>query len=145
MTRSFPPPWGGSAFAIFHNQGQACIAGSRLLLHENIADAFLEKFIALAESIRLGDPLDPETEMGPLTSRLHQERVLAYIEICHKEGNIILSGGGVPDKPELNAGCFLKPTVVEARPGDTVFTQEVFGPFVTVTPLQRRSRGHRAR
>ena len=128
-----PAAVGGSAFAIFHNQGQACIAGSRLLLHENVADAFLDKFIALAESIRLGDPLDPETEMGPLTSRLHQERVLAYIETCHKEGNTILSGGGVPDEPELNAGCFLKPTVVEARPGDTVFTQEVFGPFVTVT------------
>ncbi len=58
----------GSAFAIFHNQGQACIAGSRLILHETIADAFLDKFIALAQSITLGNPLDPATEMGPLTS-----------------------------------------------------------------------------
>ena len=62
----------GAAWAIFHNQGQACIAGSRLVLHENIADAFLEKFIALANSIRLGNPLDPETEMGPLTSAMHR-------------------------------------------------------------------------
>ncbi len=58
----------GSAFAIFHNQGQACIAGSRLLLHEAIADAFLDRFLALARSIRIGDPLEPSTEMGPLTS-----------------------------------------------------------------------------
>ena len=55
---------GGSAFAIFHNQGQACIAGSRLMLHESIADAFLEKFIGLAKSIRLGDPLSPIPKWG---------------------------------------------------------------------------------
>jgi len=54
----------GSAFAIFHNQGQACIAGSRLMLHEKIADQFLEKFLKLAASIKLGNPLDPSTEMG---------------------------------------------------------------------------------
>ncbi|MBX9609373.1 MAG: aldehyde dehydrogenase family protein [Gammaproteobacteria bacterium] len=128
-----PAAVGGSAFAIFHNQGQACIAGSRLLLQESIADAFLDKFIALAESIKLGDPLAPDTEMGPLTSRLHQQRVLAYIETAKREGNRILTGGGVPESPELSAGCFLRPTVVEARPGDTVFREEVFGPFVCVT------------
>ena len=71
----------GSAFAIFHNQGQACIAGSRLILHESIAERFLERFIALAESIRLGDPLDPATEMGPLTSAAHRDRVLRYIDM----------------------------------------------------------------
>ena len=70
----------GSAWAIFHNQGQACIAGSRLVLHEKIADAFLDKFIALAKSIRLGNPLDAATEMGPLTSELHRDRVLNYVE-----------------------------------------------------------------
>ena len=128
-----PAAVGGSAFAIFHNQGQACIAGSRLLLHESIADAFLEKFIALAESIRLGDPLDPATEMGPLTSRLHQQRVLNYLDICRQEGNRILTGGGAPTDAALQDGCFIRPTVVEAKPGDTVFQQEVFGPFVSVT------------
>ncbi len=128
-----PAAVGGSAFAIFHNQGQACIAGSRLLLHESIADAFLEKFIALAESIRLGDPLDPATEMGPLTSRLHQQRVLNYLDICRQEGNRILTGGGAPADAALQDGCFIRPTVVEAQPGDTVFQQEVFGPFVSVT------------
>ncbi|MGR8919806.1 MAG: aldehyde dehydrogenase family protein [Gammaproteobacteria bacterium] len=128
-----PAAVGGSAFAIFHNQGQACIAGSRLLLHEAIADEFLEKFIALARSIRLGNPLDPETEMGPLTSRMHQQRVLKYLEVCEEEGNRILTGGGEPDDPALAQGCFLEPTVVEAGPGDTVFREEVFGPFVSVT------------
>ncbi len=128
-----PAAVGGSAFAIFHNQGQACIAGSRLLLHERIADAFLEKFIALADSIKLGDPLAPATEMGPLTSRLHQERVLKFLSIARAEGNTVLTGGSVPDAPELSRGYFLRPTVVEAKPGDTVFREEVFGPFVSVT------------
>ena len=59
----------GAAFAIFHNQGQACIAGSRLLLHEKVADEFLDRFLALARSIKIGDPLAEGTEMGPLTSR----------------------------------------------------------------------------
>jgi aldehyde dehydrogenase (NAD+) len=128
-----PAAVGGSAFAIFHNQGQACIAGSRLLLQESIADAFLEKFIALAASIRLGHPLDPNTEMGPLTSRLHQQRVLSYLDVCRQEGNRILTGGGAPTDAALAQGCFITPTVVEAQPGDTVFSQEVFGPFVSVT------------
>jgi acyl-CoA reductase-like NAD-dependent aldehyde dehydrogenase len=124
---------GGSAFAIFHNQGQACIAGSRLLLQESIADEFLERFIALAESIKLGHPLDPETEMGPLTSKMHLERVLGFLEVCRKEGNAVLTGGAQPADPELKNGYYLRPTIVEAKPGDTVFHQEVFGPFVSVT------------
>src|SRR6202044_613035 len=76
----------GSAFAIFHNQGQACIAGSRLLLHEKIADQFLEKFLKLAKSIKLGNPLDPGTEMGPLTSKQHRDRVVSYIDVARSEG-----------------------------------------------------------
>jgi len=130
---TLPAAVGGSAFAIFHNQGQACIAGSRLLLQESIADEFLERFIALAESIRIGHPLDPATEMGPLTSKMHLDRVLAYLNICAKEGNRVLTGGGQPSNPELKHGCYLLPTVVEAGPGDTVFQEEVFGPFVSVT------------
>ena len=76
----------GSAFAIFHNQGQACIAGSRLLLQESIAEEFLERFIKLAASIRLGDPLDPATEMGPLTSLRQQQSVLSYCGIAREQG-----------------------------------------------------------
>ncbi len=86
----------GSAWAIFHNQGQACIAGSRLMLHEKIADAFLEQFIPLAQSIRLGNPLDEATEMGPLTSAQHRERVLSYVEVAQGEGGEVLAGGTSP-------------------------------------------------
>jgi aldehyde dehydrogenase (NAD+) len=125
------PAIGGSAFAIFHNQGQACIAGSRLLLHERIADEFLDGFLKLTKSIRIGDPLDPETELGPLTSRGHQERVLAYCEIAREQGADLLTGGRVPDG--LADGCYLEPTVMKAQPEDRVCQEEVFGPFVAVS------------
>ena len=123
----------GSAFAIFHNQGQACIAGSRLILHERIADEFLDRFLTLARSIRLGNPLDPTTEMGPLTSPMHRDRVLSYVKVALDEGAEILSGGKAPSDPALANGCYIEPTVVRAKPTDRVCQEEVFGPFVTVT------------
>ena len=122
----------GSAAAIFHNQGQACIAGSRLVLHEKIADAFLDKFIPLAKSIRMGNPLDPQTEMGPLTSALHRDRVLSYVDVARGEGGEILTGGKSPGGA-LTAGCYVEPTVVRAKSfKDRVAQEEVFGPFATV-------------
>ena len=122
----------GAAWAIFHNQGQACIAGSRLMLHESIADAFLEKFVNLAQSIRLGSPQDPETEMGPLTSAAHRDKVLSYAEIAVEQGGKILTGGKAPADEALKNGYYVLPTVVEAKPSDRVAQEEVFGPFVTV-------------
>lgn len=126
----------GSAFAIFHNQGQACIAGSRILLHERIADEFLERFLSLARTIRIGDPRDPETEMGPLTSRQHQDRVVTYCEIARQEGGEVLIGGEPPEDSALASGCYMAPTVVRAKAGDRVCQEEVFGPFVTVSTFR---------
>jgi betaine-aldehyde dehydrogenase len=123
----------GSAWAIFHNQGQACIAGSRLMLHEKIADAFLEKFLPLARSIRLGNPLDDATEMGPLTSAQHQQRVLSYVDIGREQGGELLAGGRSPEAADLAKGCYVEPTVLRARSWrDRIAQEEVFGPFVTV-------------
>jgi aldehyde dehydrogenase (NAD+) len=127
-----PAAIGGSAFAIFHNQGQACIAGSRLILHESIADAFLDRFVPLAKSIRLGNPLDMTTEMGPLTSRVHQARVLDYCDVARAQHGEFLTGGRAPDDEALRHGCFVEPTVVRAKPTDRVAREEVFGPFVSV-------------
>jgi aldehyde dehydrogenase (NAD+) len=126
----------GSAFAIFHNQGQACIAGSRLILHERIAEEFLDGFLTLARSIRLGDPLDPATEMGPLTSSEHRERVLGYVKVAVDEGAEVLTGGRAPEDPALAKGCYVEPTVVRARPELRVNREEVFGPFVTVATFE---------
>jgi aldehyde dehydrogenase (NAD+) len=126
----------GSAFAIFHNQGQACIAGSRLILHASIADEFLGRFIGLAESIQLGDPLDPMTEMGPLTSADHRDRVQLYVDIARMEGGEVLTGGSPPDEPALAKGFYMRPTVVRADPSSRVCREEVFGPFVTVSTFR---------
>jgi acyl-CoA reductase-like NAD-dependent aldehyde dehydrogenase len=123
----------GSAWAIFHNQGQACIAGSRLVLHEKIADEFLERFTALAKSIRLGNPLDDKTEMGPLTSAMHRDRVLSYVGVAKEQGGQVLAGGKAPSDPALAKGCYVEPTIVKVRDAkDRVAQEEVFGPFVTV-------------
>ena len=127
---------GGSAFAIFHNQGQACIAGSRLILHEKIADQFLDGFLSLARSLKLGNPLDGTTEMGPLTSQQHRDRVLAYCKIAQEEGGEVLLGGRAPERDDLAKGCYVEPTVVRAKPGDRVCQEEVFGPFVSVTTFR---------
>ncbi|REG49273.1 acyl-CoA reductase-like NAD-dependent aldehyde dehydrogenase [Paraburkholderia sp. BL6669N2] len=123
----------GSAFAIFHNQGQACIAGSRMIVHESIADEVLEKFAALSRTIKIGDPLDPSTEMGPLTSRQHRDRVLSFVDVAREQGGRVLAGGKAPDIAALANGCYVEPTIVEAKPEDRVSQEEVFGPFMTVT------------
>ncbi len=123
----------GSAFAIFHNQGQACIAGSRLMLHERIAEEFLERFTKLAKSIRIGNPLALDTEMGPLTSMVHRDRVLSYVDTAREQGGDVLTGGKAPADPGLSQGFYVEPTIVKARSyRDRIAQEEVFGPFVTV-------------
>jgi betaine-aldehyde dehydrogenase len=126
----------GSAFAIFHNQGQACIAGSRLVLHKSIAEEFTERFARLAASIRIGDPLDPSTELGPLTSLQHRDRVLSYVDVALSEGGRVVLGGKAPSDPALAKGCYIEPTIVRARPTDRVNQEEVFGPFVAVSTFE---------
>jgi acyl-CoA reductase-like NAD-dependent aldehyde dehydrogenase len=127
-----PAAVGGTAFGIFHNQGQACIAASRLIVHEAVAEEFLERFVGLAESIRIGDPKEPDTELGPLTSPQHRDRVLSYVKVAIDEGGQVLTGGRAPDDPGLANGCYVRPTVVRAEPGSRVASEEVFGPFMTV-------------
>jgi acyl-CoA reductase-like NAD-dependent aldehyde dehydrogenase len=127
-----PAAVGGTAFGIFHNQGQACIAASRLIVHDDVADEFLDRLITLARSIRLGDPKDPATEMGPLTSPGHRDRVLSYLKVAVDDGGEVLTGGRPPTAPDLADGCYVEPTIVRAEPSHRVAREEVFGPFMTV-------------
>jgi len=120
----------GTAFGIFHNQGQACIAASRLIVHESVRDEFMERLVALAASIRLGDPKERSTEMGPLTSSTHLERVKSYLELAGSEGGTVLAGGGAPEAPELSSGYYVEPTIVQTRPEARAAQEEVFGPFM---------------
>jgi acyl-CoA reductase-like NAD-dependent aldehyde dehydrogenase len=122
----------GSAFAIYHNQGQACIAGSRLIVHEDVADEFVDRFVRLSKGVRLGDPKDPATEMGPLTSPGHRDRVLSYMEAAVADGDEIVTGGKAPETAELAGGCYLEPTVVATQAEHRLAREEVFGPVVAV-------------
>jgi acyl-CoA reductase-like NAD-dependent aldehyde dehydrogenase len=120
----------GTAFGIFHNQGQACIAASRLIVHEAVKDEFMDKLVNLARSIRLGDPKQKDTEMGPLTSALHRDRVSSYLELAGQEGGAVLAGGKAPDVDGLRDGYYVEPTIVETQPDARAAQEEVFGPFM---------------
>lgn len=126
----------GSIYAIYYNAGQSCEARSRLILHESVHDRFLELFIEKARSLRVGDPLDPKTQVGALISRQHEQKVHGYVEKGVAEGAALLLGGGRPEGvPE--AGAFYLPTVLGGvRPEATVAQEEIFGPVVTVTTFQ---------
>ncbi|MEE9164314.1 MAG: aldehyde dehydrogenase family protein, partial [Thermoplasmata archaeon] len=120
------------------NQGQACIAGSRLYVHEAVWDRFTSALLERMRSLRIGDPLDEATEMGPLTSREHQDRVLEYVDVAKEEGGTILYGGGRPQDPELAKGYYVLPTLVRADdPHMRICQEEVFGPFITITPFAK--------
>jgi delta 1-pyrroline-5-carboxylate dehydrogenase len=110
-----------------------------MIVHESIADEVLEKFTALSRTIRIGNPLDPLTEMGPLTSRQHRDRVLSFVDVAREQGGRVLAGGKAPDDAALANGCYVEPTIVEAKPEHRVSQEEVFGPFMTVTTCRRGS------
>src|SRR5438034_412428 len=127
----------GSMCAAYHNQGQACIAGSRLFVHESIWDDFLKRFTARVRSIRIGNPLEEATQLGPLTSKDHQKRVLGYVDIAKGEGGQVLFGGRTPGTPETARGYYVQPTLVRADdPKMRVCQEEVFGPFITIRPFE---------
>lgn len=98
-------------------------------------DEFLEQFGALAQSIRLGDPLDSEAEMGPLTSQVHFDRVMRYVETVEPAGRI-LSGGRRPAGDHFRNGYFIEPTIVSAPQDHPICQEEVFGPFVSICTFQ---------
>jgi acyl-CoA reductase-like NAD-dependent aldehyde dehydrogenase len=127
----------GAAFAGFIAAGQTCICGSRLLVQERIYDEFVERLSQKAAGIRLGDPSDPATQMGPVISRARHESVLGYVEIGRAEGARTTAGGGVPDLPEpFDRGYYVQPTVLSGVTNDMrVAQEEIFGPVVVAIPF----------
>ena len=120
------------ADGIFYSTGEICDAFSRAIVHESIAAEFTERFVEAAESYVLGDPLDEETTMGPLTSESQFERVTEYIETGTEEAEL-LCGGGRPDDPALADGYYVEPTVFGGvTNGMTIGSEEIFGPVQTI-------------
>ncbi|WP_307849671.1 aldehyde dehydrogenase [Qaidamihabitans albus] len=126
----------GALAGIFAAGGQTCIAGSRLLVHRSHYERMVTELAARAESIVLGDPLDPATQMGPLANKEHLERVLAMVHDARSAGASLRAGGDRPADPALRAGCFLRPTVfADVGPGSALAQEEVFGPVLAVMPF----------
>ncbi|HEY9745046.1 MAG TPA: aldehyde dehydrogenase family protein [Oculatellaceae cyanobacterium] len=123
----------GALYAVYYHSGQCCTAGTRLLLQEGIYDRFIKALVEKAQRIKLGNPQNKDTEMGPLISKKQQERVLRYIELGKKEGATCLIGGGAPEKDELKPGCFVEPTIfVDVDNRMTIAQEEIFGPVLSV-------------
>jgi len=114
--------------AMFINSGQICVAGSRLLLPESIYDSFIGKLIQKTEQTKIGNPLDPDTMMGPMISERYMEKVLKYIEIGKKEGAKLLTGG----KRIKREGFYLQPTIFAGTNDMKIAQEEIFGPVLTV-------------
>ena len=123
----------GAISGIFAATGQTCIAGSRLLLHESIHDAFLERMVALASTAKMGDPMNSATQIGPVTTKPQFEKVLSYIEIAKQEGATLLMGGERAQRPDCGSGRFVEPTIFAGVLSEMRIAQEeVFGPVLAV-------------
>jgi acyl-CoA reductase-like NAD-dependent aldehyde dehydrogenase len=118
-------------WGVFGNKGEMCTAASRLLLHEDIYDRFLDELAARARKLRLGNPLDSTTQMGPQISARQMDRILDFIEIGKQEGARIVCGGERDTDGDKARGYFVKPTIfADVTPEMRIAAEEIFGPVV---------------
>ena len=119
-------------WSVSSNAGQVCTAGTRALVHEQIYDTVVERLVKLAGRVRVGDPHDPDTHVGPLASRRQLEKVLRLVESGKRQARLVHGGDRVADLP----GYFFPPTIfADVPPTAEIFQEEVFGPVLCVTPF----------
>src|ERR1700744_1240017 len=120
---------------IYSLNGERCTSSSRLLVQQSIADKFIEKLTARVKALKVGHPLDPATEIGPLIHERHLQKVCSYFDVARKDGAVIAVGGAPLDGP--GGGHYIQPTLVTgANAKMRVAQEEVFGPFLTVIPFR---------
>jgi acyl-CoA reductase-like NAD-dependent aldehyde dehydrogenase len=123
----------GAAMSVVLNKGEVCLAGSRVFVHEKVKDAFLEKFQANLRRVKLGDPTDPTTQMGPQASKMQLDKISSYLELGPKEGAKVLMGGKAAQVPGFDKGYFVEPTIfVDVDNSMRIAQEEIFGPVSTV-------------
>jgi len=125
--------------AAYANQGQICLCGSRILVQRSIYEEFRDELVSRIEGLRVGDPLDRETQQGAVVSAAHFESILDRIRVARKEGGKILCGGrpAVPGSPRCKAGWFIEPTLIEGLgPHCSTNQEEIFGPVATIAPFE---------
>ncbi|MFF2392387.1 aldehyde dehydrogenase family protein [Nocardia sp. NPDC058114] len=124
----------GAAMGVYTNSGQVCVAGSRILVQRPIYDEFVARIGEFTKTVRVGDGLDPDTQLGPLINQRQLDRVQQYIQIGGTEGAELVAGGKRLD--ELGAGYFLEPTIfADATNTMTIAREEIFGPVASVIPF----------
>jgi aldehyde dehydrogenase (NAD+)/betaine-aldehyde dehydrogenase len=123
----------GSIYGIYMNTGQVCQAGTRLLLHESIKDAFLDGMLEQTRATKVGDPNDPSVKMGPLINEAQLDKVLRYIAYGRDDGATMLCGGGRLDGPQFERGLYVQPTIFDGvDSGMRIAQDEIFGPVLSV-------------
>ncbi|WP_066555949.1 aldehyde dehydrogenase [Croceicoccus bisphenolivorans] len=125
-----------AAFGSFIGAGQTCVCASRHIVQRTIYDKFVERFAAKAKSIRVGDPTDPRTQMGPMISARQRQIVLDYVKIGRDEGARLVAGGNVPSQLADSGGFYMEPTIfADVSPEMRIAQDEVFGPYTVVIPF----------
>jgi aminomuconate-semialdehyde/2-hydroxymuconate-6-semialdehyde dehydrogenase len=121
----------------FSNQGQICLCGSRIYVQNTLYEKFREAFVARTSGMKLGDPNDPTTDLGAVSSEAHMQKILSYIRLAKDEGGCMLTGGHqVKLDGELRNGWYVAPTIIEGLgPECRTNQEEIFGPVVTITPF----------
>lgn len=131
----------GALLGIFTNNGQQCLAGSRILVQRGIADRFIAAFVDRAKRVRVGDPRDPATEVGPLVSARHMRHVLGFVPHSGEAGVSLLTGGA--RSARFDRGCYVEPTLVLAASNDArVCQEEIFGPFGALVVFDTDEEGY---
>ena len=126
-----------AAFGAFIGAGQTCVCASRHIVQASIYDEFVEKLKAKTQSIRIGDPFDPNTQLGPVISARQRDRVLSYSRFGREDGARLVTGGVAAKVPGHEGGFFVEPTVfADVKSDMRIFQEEVFGPFTSVTPFK---------
>ncbi|MGD0478262.1 MAG: aldehyde dehydrogenase [Nitrososphaerales archaeon] len=125
----------GILAGIFAACGQTCVAGSRVFIQDSIFDRVVSRLIERTKEIKMGNPLSPDTEYGPIANKEQLEKVERYVEIAKSEGAKLLYGGTKPSSRELRNGFFFAPTIFKATNGMRVAQEEIFGPVLCVIPF----------
>jgi betaine-aldehyde dehydrogenase len=124
---------GGAMLGNFYSTGQVCSNGTRVFVQKGLHDRFLDRLVERTKAIRIGDPLDPETQMGPLISKAQHDKVLGYVEIGRQEGANVATGGGAPRLQGFEGGFFIEPTVFSGvTDGMRIAREEIFGPVLSL-------------
>ncbi|NLU71412.1 aldehyde dehydrogenase family protein [Streptomyces sp. HNM0575] len=124
----------GVLFGVLFNQGECCVSGARLLVHEDAADRFVQALADRVRELRVGVPLDEAADIGAMIHSAHLDKVLAYVSGAEAEGARIVAGGSPLTSGPFEAGCFMAPTIIdEVSPTSRLFQEEVFGPVLAVS------------